>query len=130
MILVFFSPPSPGVFLCSLSTEAIRLPSSRSRLTEEPVFHHLQTGGLVPRRVTLTTYTSTGVLGCFKRLCPRPRIWRKNGSTSACPSASRAALPPGVGLRAKVSRIPAVTPTSRTTPRPVLQDGDAGAGPY
>ena len=38
---------------------------------------------------------------------PRPSwqgTWRKNGSPPACPPVSSAALPPGVGLRAEVSR--------------------------
>src|SRR5216683_2766266 len=40
---------------------------------------------------------------------PRPplRIWRKNGSASACPRVSRAALPDGVAFRTGVSRTPA-----------------------
>src|SRR5205823_6946850 len=67
----------------------------------------LQTGGLVPRRVTLMAYTSTRVSGCLKRPCPPPRIWRKNGSTSACPSATRPTLPPRVAFRTRVSQTPA-----------------------
>src|SRR6266700_4703488 len=34
---------------------------------------------------------------------PLPRIWRKNGSASSCPRASRAVLPHGVDFRARVS---------------------------
>src|SRR5437660_9900709 len=65
------------------------------------------TGGRVPRRVTLMAYTSTRVSGCLKRPCPPPRIWRKNGSTSACPPPTRPTLPPRLAFRTRVSQTPA-----------------------
>ncbi len=41
----------------------------------------LQTGEVVPRRVTLMTYPS----GCLKQPCPLPRIWRENELFSVYP---------------------------------------------
>ncbi len=48
----------------------------------------------------------TQPLALSMQVRPRPalRIWRKNGSASACPPANRAALARGVAFRTKVSR--------------------------
>jgi hypothetical protein len=39
-------------------------------------------------------YTSTWLSGYLKRPRSPPKIWRKNGSVSACPLATRPTLPP------------------------------------